>query len=183
MHKYLLLNLLVCTLGPVHHALGQPTDTPAPNDGMFLITLRPYLNEGGLTLTTQQTLDKLLKILPQFPELSIMIEVYTSNYNFRENRLESRSESQERSDAYAQKIRDYLINKGVYGNRITATGYGQSRPKQLMDKQGNALTPDDSPYTRVMNERIEIKLIPQFSDDRQHLATELGVENIAYIHR
>ena len=46
----------------------------------------------------------------------------------------------------AQACRDYLISKGIEGNRITAVGYGGERPT----------VPNDSDENRQKNRRIEV---------------------------
>jgi outer membrane protein OmpA-like peptidoglycan-associated protein len=49
------------------------------------------------------------------------------------------------SERRAQACRDYLINKGIDGSRITAVGYGDERP----------IAPNDTAEGRQKNRRIE----------------------------
>jgi outer membrane protein OmpA-like peptidoglycan-associated protein len=53
------------------------------------------------------------------------------------------------SDARAKAVRDYLINKGVEGNRLQGTGYGESRP---IDNNKTAAG-------RAKNRRVEFNIL------------------------
>ena len=46
----------------------------------------------------------------------------------------------------AQACREYLVSKGIEGNRITAVGYGGERPT----------VPNDTDENRQKNRRIEV---------------------------
>jgi outer membrane protein OmpA-like peptidoglycan-associated protein len=46
------------------------------------------------------------------------------------------------------KVKEYLISKGIAADRITAIGYGASRP----------LVRETSEETRKTNRRVELKL-------------------------
>jgi outer membrane protein OmpA-like peptidoglycan-associated protein len=43
-------------------------------------------------------------------------------------------------------VRDYLVDQGVASQRVTAVGFGKSRPKQS----------NDTPEGRQLNRRVEI---------------------------
>jgi peptidoglycan-associated lipoprotein len=44
------------------------------------------------------------------------------------------------SQKRAQSVVDYLIKKGIMGNRLSAKGYGESRPKVVDEKVKNEYT-------------------------------------------
>jgi len=52
------------------------------------------------------------------------------------------------SQKRAEKIRDYMISKGIPADKIKAIGKGDTEPK----------TSNDSPEGRMMNRRVEVKL-------------------------
>lgn len=52
------------------------------------------------------------------------------------------------SDRRADAVRDYLVNQGVPSNRISARGYGESRPKAS----------NDTAAGRQLNRRVEIHI-------------------------
>jgi outer membrane protein OmpA-like peptidoglycan-associated protein len=52
------------------------------------------------------------------------------------------------SQKRAEKIRDYMISKGISAEKIKAIGKGDTEPK----------TSNDSPEGRMMNRRVEVKL-------------------------
>jgi OOP family OmpA-OmpF porin len=49
----------------------------------------------------------------------------------------------------AHAIRLYLLEKGVFGTQLTIKGYGAT----------NLITPDSSDVARVLNRRVEIRMI------------------------
>lgn len=54
------------------------------------------------------------------------------------------------SQARAESVRNYLIKKGIAESRITAVGYGYSRPRAN----------NNTPQGKAQNRRIEIMIIP-----------------------
>jgi len=89
-------------------------------------------------------IDRLARVFTQYPDTRIRIEGHTDStgpegYNLRL--------SQRRAEA----VKQLLVSKVVYPDRITAIGYGESRPKA-----GN-----DTPYGRQLNRRVEIYVEPR----------------------
>ncbi|NIA09009.1 MAG: OmpA family protein [Nitrospiraceae bacterium] len=84
-------------------------------------------------------IDRLARVLNQYPATRIRVEGYTDNTGTEEYNMKL---SQRRAEA----VKQLLISKGVSPNRITAMGYGESRPKA-----SNA-----TPYGRQLNRRVEI---------------------------
>lgn len=82
------------------------------------------------------------EILVQNPVGSVEIEGHTDSSGDEETNLEL---SQERADA----VRDFLIEEGVDADRLTATGYGETR--LLVD-------PDESDEDKATNRRIEFRV-------------------------
>ncbi|MEA3385908.1 MAG: OmpA family protein [Thermodesulfobacteriota bacterium] len=89
-------------------------------------------------------IDRLARVFTQYPDTKIRIEGHTDSTGPEEYNLRL---SQRRAEA----VKQLLVSKVVYPNRITAIGYGESRPKA-----GN-----DTPYGRQLNRRVEIYVEPR----------------------
>jgi outer membrane protein OmpA-like peptidoglycan-associated protein len=61
----------------------------------------------------------------------------------------SNASNQRLSEARANSVKDWLVAKGIDGNRITTVGYGEDKP----------LVPNDSPDNMLKNRRIEFKRV------------------------
>lgn len=86
-------------------------------------------------------LDDVIAVLKENPELNITIEGHTSSDG---NPQTNQVLSQKRAD----RVKQYLISKGIAETRITAIGYGPSRP----------LVKETSEETKAANRRVEMKL-------------------------
>lgn len=180
------LLLLLCwglfVLGQAETAEAQEKTLGKGEAKSFEVVLKYYLNAQDLTLNSKDKLNKLLKILPQFPDVQIYVEAHTSNYNFITKQVEDKKQSQERSEAIAKRVRDYLINKGVKGE-IVAKGYGAEKPYIIpglkKGKKPIVLNPEQA-YARWVNERIIVRLVPQFDDDTKNLEIELNKEDVEF---
>ncbi len=88
-----------------------------------------------------QVLDEVAEIMKQDPSLKIAVEGHTSSDgNFNANmRL---------SQARAERVKAYLISQGVAASRLSAKGFGQTRPLN------NAKTDEE----KAQNRRVELKL-------------------------
>lgn len=54
------------------------------------------------------------------------------------------------SERRANHVRDFLVSQGVPGSRMTAVGYGSSRPA----------VPNDSEANRALNRRVQLEISP-----------------------
>ena len=88
-------------------------------------------------------IDRLARVFTQYPDTRIRIEGHTDSTGSEEYNLHL---SQRRAEA----VKQLLVSKVVYPDRITATGFGESR-----SKAGN-----DTPYGQQLNRRVEIFLKP-----------------------
>jgi OmpA-OmpF porin, OOP family len=98
----------------------------------------------GLKTESIATLNSLYDTLTSNPKMKLEIAGHTDNVG---DDLANLQLSQRRADA----IRQYLIGKGVDGNRILAKGYGETTP----------LASNDYPEGRMFNRRTEIKIIEE----------------------
>jgi outer membrane protein OmpA-like peptidoglycan-associated protein len=87
-------------------------------------------------------LTKVQRVIREFPESAITVEGHTDSQG-------NEAMNQELSRRRAIAVREYLLlNIAISANRITAVGYGESRP----------VAPNDTEAGRSRNRRIEITL-------------------------
>ncbi len=79
------------------------------------------INSAKLTLNAQQILDGVAKSLADWPEVRVEIAGHTDSTG-------SDTHNQGLSERRANSVRDYLMSKGVSGQRMVAKGYGESKP-------------------------------------------------------
>ena len=87
-------------------------------------------------------LDRAVEVLKQYPDLKIEISGHTDG---RGKGDFNRELSQQR----AEKVREYLLGKGIEANRIVAVGYGMDRP----------IASNRSESGRSKNRRIEFRIL------------------------
>ncbi|RMF47568.1 MAG: hypothetical protein D6750_08935 [Bacteroidetes bacterium] len=83
-------------------------------------------------------LDTVLRVLAQYPTLVIEVAGHTDS-------IGSRTYNQGLSERRAHTVYRYLIERGVVPARLRARGYSEDRP----------LVPNDTPYRRFLNRRVE----------------------------
>ncbi|WP_350563825.1 OmpA family protein, partial [Psychrobacter sp. CAL346-MNA-CIBAN-0220] len=54
------------------------------------------------------------------------------------------------SQQRAQSVKNYLVNQQIMAERISTTGYGETRP----------ISSNDSANGRAQNRRVEIQIVP-----------------------
>ncbi len=74
-----------------------------------------------LAATSNGELDNLTKVLKAYPNVHIRLEGHTDNTGNAANNLKL---SQSRADA----VKQYLMNKGIAGARLTSKGFGSTKP-------------------------------------------------------
>lgn len=106
-------------------------------------------NDDELTSLAKLKLDSfLLPILEQNPTLVIEVGAHTDNKGTAAYNLNL-------SQRRAERIVKYVISKGTNANRLTAKGYGESKPIAMNETTNGA----DNPEGRAINRRSEIKVI------------------------
>lgn len=94
-----------------------------------------------LVPSTLTTLDKTIAGLKKNAKAKVEIEGHTSSEGGEEY-------NQKLSEDRANSVRDYMIRKGISKDRVTAIGYGYSRPKASNDTEEG----------RKQNRRIEVRV-------------------------
>jgi peptidoglycan-associated lipoprotein len=114
-------------------------------------------------------LDNLVELLNDNPTITIELGAHTDSRS-------SEAVNQPLSQRRAQSVVDYLIQKGIAPDRLTAKGYGFSQPKVADDKVAaqysflrngitltdsfiNSLDEDDREIAHQLNRRTEFKVI------------------------
>jgi OOP family OmpA-OmpF porin len=90
--------------------------------------------------SSYQQLDEVAAILRNNPGLKVEIQGHTDNRG-------SAKYNQNLSERRANAVMEYLVGKGISPNRLTAFGYGYSKPA----------TSNDTPAGRAQNRRVELK--------------------------
>jgi len=85
---------------------------------------------------------KALTTLQTYPEISVEISGHTDDVG-------SNSSNQKLSQRRADAVKGWLVAKGISGDRITAVGYGEEKPRVA----------NDTPENKRLNRRIEFKRI------------------------
>lgn len=113
--------------------------------GSVSILRNIYFDFDKATFTTEAypELNKLLSMMQQNTNLSVEIGGHTDNYGSKEVNMRL-------SKRRAEAVKDYLVKKGIDSRRITAVGYGKSKP---------LASNDDEEEGRELNRRVEFKVL------------------------
>jgi OmpA-OmpF porin, OOP family len=110
-----------------------------------LINLKSVLFELGSTSLLDESypeLNVVVEFLRSNPTVEIELEGHTDNRGDRNKNLVL---SQQRVD----KIKSYLVSRGISSRRIKGKGYGGSRP----------IATNDSEEARKLNRRVEFRIV------------------------
>jgi OOP family OmpA-OmpF porin len=99
------------------------------------------VGKADLTPGSFAVLDEIAKLLQSNPGVNLLIEGHTSTEGSNESNMKL-------SQARAEKVKSYLISKGVNDARVTAVGLGPTQP----------LNSDKTPAEKAKNRRVELKL-------------------------
>ena len=105
-----------------------------------------YFDTGKATLRKESfpELNELTELMKLKEKLKVEIAGHTDNVGNDDTNL---TLSQARADA----VRNYVINKGISGDRITAKGYGENYPVDT----------NDTPQGKQTNRRTEVRILQQ----------------------
>lgn len=98
--------------------------------------------EATLLPASYVVLDEIAESFRQWPEVKVEVQGHTDNIGTPES---NKILSQRR----AETVREYLIQKGIAPDRITAVGYGQEKP----------VADNATPEGRAQNRRVELNRI------------------------
>jgi OOP family OmpA-OmpF porin len=96
-------------------------------------------NSDKIKNTSQVQLDDLVDILNKYPAAKLSIEGHTDDVGADEY-------NQDLSQRRTESVKKYLVSKGVSENRLTATGYGETKP----------IADNKTSQGRAKNRRVEL---------------------------
>ncbi|HYF31631.1 MAG TPA: OmpA family protein [Chitinophagaceae bacterium] len=120
-----------------------PAETPIVIDNVFY-----DFNKSSLRTESYPSLDKVMTMLNDHPDMIIEISAHTDN-------IGSEQYNQRLSEARAKSVVDYLVSKGIDRNRLRAKGYGSSMPIAPNKNPDGS----DNPEGRQKNRRTEFKIL------------------------
>lgn len=91
----------------------------------------------------RSTLDEVARTLAGYPSTMVDVLGHTDSVG-------SDAYNQQLSQQRAGAVADYLVARGVQGERIATRGYGETMP----------IASNDTEFGRAQNRRVEIKLVP-----------------------
>jgi outer membrane protein OmpA-like peptidoglycan-associated protein len=120
---------------------GVEVTRPAENEIAINLTndILFDFNSAALRAESRDTLRELANNFAKYPNEAITVEGHTDAIGTPER-------NQLLSEARANNVRDYLVDNGVPGSRVTATGFGDTQPKAS----------NETPEGRQLNRRVEI---------------------------
>lgn len=102
------------------------------------------VNSAVLKLEAKDTLGQMADVMIRYPDTDILVKGHTDSTG-------SEKYNQELSERRAKTVKNYLIDKGVSGPKITSIGFGETMP----------IAPNDTPEGRQKNRRVEIEIKPR----------------------
>ncbi|MFN6945551.1 MAG: OmpA family protein [Cytophagaceae bacterium] len=99
------------------------------------------------------SLDSLIALINEFPEVKVKIDAHTDNFGTHEYNLRL-------SDKRAKAILNYMVSKGVNPKRVTTKGHAATKPLVPNSNPDGS----DNPDNRWLNRRAEITL---YTDDKE----------------
>ena len=122
---------------------GVEVSRPAENEIAVQLTndILFDFNSSALRPESRATLRDLAANFTRYPDETVSVEGHTDNVG-------SATYNQTLSEERASSVKDYLVTEGVPSSRISAAGYGESRPKAT----------NDTPEGRQLNRRVEIHI-------------------------
>ena len=94
-----------------------------------------------LAESSMDQLDNVVKVLNAYSSISVELQGHTDNTG-------SYDANKSLSDQRANSVRDYLISKGIDGNRLTAVGFGSDNP----------IASNDTDTGRAQNRRTDLRV-------------------------
>lgn len=115
-----------------------------------------------------EKINPLLDVLNHNPKWKVELQGHTDNMGTDEYNAEL-------SEKRTNRVKDYLISKGINKHRITIKGFGASRPLVPNEKDRQ-----DDPEGRARNRRVEFKIIPdkpENADEIEYDPSEINSVN------
>jgi len=108
----------------------------------FILNIQFETGKSTLFPESYSYLDQFYDTLNTYPDMIVEIGGHT-------DKIGDNHSNQKLSEARANVVRTFLIKKGIAPGRITAVGYGETRP----------VASNDTPEGRQRNRRTEVKIL------------------------
>ena len=108
----------------------------------FVLNIQFETGKSTLIPGSSAYLDQFYDTLNTYPDMIVEIGGHT-------DKIGDNHSNQKLSEARANVVRTYLLEKGIAPGRITAVGYGETRP----------IASNDTPEGRQKNRRTEVKIL------------------------
>jgi len=114
--------------------------------GKIEIKQKVYFDTGKATIkkVSFALLNEVASAIRSNAELDVLVEGHTDSVG-------KDTTNQKLSNARASSVRDYLIGQGIDPTRLTAIGYGETRP----------ITDNDTPEGKEANRRVEFTIVKE----------------------
>lgn len=133
---------------------GEVVERMLLDHGLFrTLALQFEFDRSTLLPIAEPTLDAIADVLRRHPELQLEIGGHTDDTGAA---AYNRQLSQQRAEA----VRESLLRRGAEPERLSAVGYGEDAP----------LLPNTSQTHRVLNRRVEFRLLENGAGERSHPA-------------
>ncbi|MEM6262345.1 MAG: OmpA family protein [Bacteroidota bacterium] len=128
----------------------RPIEELNPSDlrvGLQIQLKKLQFERGTATFIKGSTPDlkSLLKLMESYPRMEIRLEGHTDQ---RMDNMSSVDNNMQLSQRRVAAVKNYLVKKGINGDRIESIGYGGSRP----------IASNNQEETRKLNRRVEVKI-------------------------
>lgn len=108
------------------------------NSGVYFDT-----NKSDVNAASQETLNKLVKILGEYPETNVVIVGHTDSSG-------SNAYNMNLSEKRAKSVTQFFVNQGLASNRFTTQWFGEEKPEY----------DNSTPEGRAKNRRVNVVIIP-----------------------
>ncbi len=100
------------------------------------------LNSSYLTDLAKREIDKLVKLLEDYPGASLIVDGHTDATGTAEY-------NQWLSEKRSEAVKKYAVDKGLADDRVATNGYGQTKP----------VAPNNTREGRQKNRRVEVTIV------------------------
>lgn len=140
--------------GPYEYAVSLANDKTSGNKSRILAVIGDGdFNSGQILIdySLKNTIKKLVPDILSSPDYRVHVEGHTDDMPIKVSSDKQYVNNTELSFLRAKAVASILVENGVPLNRISITGYGETRP----------IVSNETDEGRIKNRRVEIKLIPE----------------------
>jgi len=119
----------------------KPTEEVMKTLNEYARTILFNTGKASIQKQSEEVLEAMIAIFKEYPQATFAINGHTDSVG-------AKSMNQALSDRRANAVRDYLIANGIDSSRLTAQGFGESKP----------IATNNTRAGRAENRRVEVKL-------------------------